>query len=317
MASTVYWIGANGNVYLRDGNNVKDAGKLIKDYGTGFDAQFLSSQSRRIADPLPGGRQSTVVQDSPRYSAPAPVYAPKLDIAGLNARARSAAEGAVNPYYTKALNDYLEKAAFQKGVQEQQTKVNVQNLEDQLKDTLETNTITQQRTNEDVTKNLGDIGKTADEFQTDSGEGYDAARIAEAKRASVAGVTGGTAAGQQEALQTKNATAEQRQEDQFKEQREQQELFRSRSFEDITRSNSKATTSKEKGITQANFDLDSFIKNQALEEKGTRNKLEQERLETIANNQKSQATLMFTDWLAGISNPAQYVAALQTYGGLF
>ena len=53
MANTVYWVGANGNVYFKSGDKVQDAGRLIKDYGNGFDAQFLSAESNRIDDPNP------------------------------------------------------------------------------------------------------------------------------------------------------------------------------------------------------------------------------------------------------------------------
>lgn len=51
--NTVYWIGADGNVWFRSGDNVQNAGKLIKDYGNGFDAQYLSAESERIDDPNP------------------------------------------------------------------------------------------------------------------------------------------------------------------------------------------------------------------------------------------------------------------------
>ena len=52
MANTVYWVGRNGNVYFRSGDKVTDAGKLIKDFGNGFDAEFLSAESNRIDDPV-------------------------------------------------------------------------------------------------------------------------------------------------------------------------------------------------------------------------------------------------------------------------
>lgn len=54
MAYTVYWVGQNGNVYFKSGDKVTDAGKLIKDYGNGFDAEFLSAESSRIDDPVAG-----------------------------------------------------------------------------------------------------------------------------------------------------------------------------------------------------------------------------------------------------------------------
>lgn len=318
MANGAYWVGNDGNIYTKDGSGVKNQGKAIKTTDTGFDSSLLSAQGyTKIANPGNPGGTSSVVQPGSTYTAPKPVYAPKLDIAGMNAQARSAAENAVNPYYTKALNDYLEKAAFSRSVQQKQTETGIKNLEDSLANTLEQNAVTQERTAQDTTTNMDQIARTADQFQTDSGTDFDKARIAQARAAAVAGTTGGTSAAAQQDLQAGNATAETRQTQQFQDQKDQQQLFKDRTFEDITHSNSQATTSKEKGVKQANFDLDTFIQNQALEEKDTRNSLEKSRVQDVAANSQSQASLLFSQWLAGISDPAKYLAAAQTYGGMF
>lgn len=50
-AYTVYWIGADGNVWFKDASGVHNAGRLITDYGNGFDAANMSAQSTRIDDP--------------------------------------------------------------------------------------------------------------------------------------------------------------------------------------------------------------------------------------------------------------------------
>lgn len=52
MAGTVYWIGQDGNVWFKSASGTQNAGKLIKDYGNGFDAQYLSAESSRIDDPV-------------------------------------------------------------------------------------------------------------------------------------------------------------------------------------------------------------------------------------------------------------------------
>jgi len=59
MAVTAYWIGQDGNVWYKSSSGTQNAGKLIKDYGTGFDAQYLSAESTRIDDPNPGGAKKT------------------------------------------------------------------------------------------------------------------------------------------------------------------------------------------------------------------------------------------------------------------
>lgn len=93
MANTVYWVGGNGNVYFKSGNTVQDAGKLIKDYGNGFDAARLSAESNRIDDPNPQPAKQTQ-QTAPSNPNGGGAAAPKkvdksndiaLQLAGLGA----------------------------------------------------------------------------------------------------------------------------------------------------------------------------------------------------------------------------------------
>lgn len=245
--------------------------------------------------------------------APAPVYAPKLDVAAVSARARAAAEGAVNPFYTKQLNDFLAKQAFQRQTQKTQYETNVKNMEDQLKNTLEQNEITKTRAGEDVAENIAEVNQTADEFQTDTGQAFDEARLEQARNVSTGGL------GQQQVAGTQQArnTQETRQVQKFKQAKEQQELFKTRTFDDLARSGKLASEKTTEGKKQAKFDLDTYLQNTEFEEKETRNALEQQRLEAIGREQGNQAKLLFNQYLAGISNPAQYQAAVQTYGGAF
>lgn len=53
MAYQVYWQGADGNIYLRSGDQVQNAGKAISTGDNGFDAQGMSAEAVRIADPNP------------------------------------------------------------------------------------------------------------------------------------------------------------------------------------------------------------------------------------------------------------------------
>lgn len=245
------------------------------------------------------------------------VYAPKLDLAAINAQARQSAENAVNPYYTKTLNDFLSRQAAQRQQQQTQYETGIKNLEDNLKQTLEDSQQQQQRTTEDVAQNQGQINQTADEFQTDTGSAFDIARRAEAAAVAKAGLTGGLGAQQAEASQLTRNTAEKRQEGQFTEQRVQQELFKARTFEDLTKAAERAKTSAEKGKTAAKFDLDTYIQNQNFETEAERNTLEAQRLQGIGNEQQNQARLLVNSFINKISNPAQRQAAIQTYGGIF
>src|SRR5688572_10914726 len=73
--------------------------------------------------PLPGMLVGTNLPSAPpvpQFSGgPTYVRPPSLDIAATQAKARAEAEGAVNPFYTKQLNDFLAQQAAQR--QRQQT----------------------------------------------------------------------------------------------------------------------------------------------------------------------------------------------------
>lgn len=241
------------------------------------------------------------------------VYAPKLDVAAISAKARAAAEGAVNPFYTKQLTDFLAKQAAQKQQQQTQYQTNIKNMEDTLKQTLEQNAITGARTGEDVAQNIAEVNQTADEFQTDTGQDFDQARLEVARQAS----TGGLGAQKTEGAQAARNTQESRQVQKFQTAKQEQELFKSRTFDDLARSGKLAKEGTEKGKAAAKFDLDSYIQNAGFVEKETRNQLEQQRLQAIGQEQGNQSKLLFNQYLAGISDPAKYEAAVRTYGGAF
>lgn len=61
MAGAVYWIGADGNVWFKSADGVRNVGKPINVYDQGFDSNQLSAEATRIADPNP-----------PQQSTPAP-----------------------------------------------------------------------------------------------------------------------------------------------------------------------------------------------------------------------------------------------------
>lgn len=245
------------------------------------------------------------------------VRPPKLDFAAVQAKARADAEGAVNPYYTKQLNDFLAQQAARRQQQQTQYETSVKNLEDQLSNTIAGNEITKGRTTEDMAQNVADINQSADIFQTDTGTAADANRIAQARQLAQSGLTGGLGAQQAEAAQTQRNTAEKRQEQEFQKNRTQQELFKTRTFEDLARSGELATKATEKGKAAAKFDLDAFIQGQGFEEQRTRSSLEADRLQAISREQGNRSKLAFNQYLANIRDPQQLLLASQIYGGAF
>lgn len=245
------------------------------------------------------------------------VYAPNLDLASISAKARKEAAKAVNPYYTKTLNTFLAEQGARKQQEKAQYEMNVKNLEDELKNTLEGNEITKGRTTEDVAANQAEIAQTEDYYQTDEGTQQAIEQIAEAKQLAQSGLTGGLGAQQKEASQTARNTTEKRQGEQFDKKRAEQEIFKARTFEDLERAGKLATGAKEKGAKQAKFDLDSFIKNQSFAIKKTKAELARNQREEIANKTRTIAQTKVNKFIQSIADPARRSAAYSAYGNAF
>lgn len=101
MSYNVWWVGADGNVWTRQGDTVTNQGKLINDYGqNGFDAERLSAgdvgdvQWELINDPV--SRTPTPTTDPSRTSAAAPAP-PKV----VNQAAVSATQQAIDSLGTE------------------------------------------------------------------------------------------------------------------------------------------------------------------------------------------------------------------------
>lgn len=239
-------------------------------------------------------------------------YAPNLDFASINSRARAQAENAVNPYYTKQLTDFLTQQGVQKAQTQAQSATDIQNLKDTLTNTLQGNDITGARTTQDVAQNEAQINQTADQFQTDSGQKFATDRLALAKASS----GGGLGAQTEENAQLARDTTEKRQEQTFQQNRDAQELSKARTFEDLARSGAQATTGEAKGEKQSQVDLANFIQNQGLDLTTKQNQLETQKQSDILAKSKEVSGTLVQNFINSISNPAQRQAALQAYGGL-
>lgn len=310
--------------YQYTGNDGKiDLGKVGKGGDT---AQFSTTDPNQIQSYVTGLYNKYINQSPANIGsiyggstgAPPPVYAPKLDIASTFSQARSQAEGAVNPFYTKQLNDFLAQQAAQKQQTETQTATNIKNYQDTLQQALDANAVTGARTTEDTALKQSNINTANDQNQVDTGTAFENQRLADATKLATGGVIGTGAGNRATGVATADRnTTEGRQNDAFQQSRDQAELFKNRTFEDLTTSSKNATGAEAKSENQANFDLQSFIQNQGFQEQTQRNDLEQKRLQAVASEQQNRAKIIFNNYLAGIKNPAQYAAAVNTYGGSF
>lgn len=248
----------------------------------------------------------------------AQVYAPKLDLSNIYNQASSSAANAVNPYYTKQLQDFQTQQAQDKALQQQQTQMNIQNLQTQLQNTIQGNQVTGSRTSQDVLQNEQQAGIKADQVQQDQGTQFDQARIAQAKQLASQGLTTSGLGGQQVlGSETDRNTQEGRQAADLAQNQQQQELLKTRTFEDLARSGELATQAEKTGETQANFDLNKFIQGQASSLQQTQQSLEQQRLQRVAQETQNQAKLLVNNFIQSLSDPAQRLAAAQQYGSSF
>lgn len=294
-----------GNMLLQDPNAIKTTlGGINYNY-----AGDIIPATPKVA-PVPVTPVSTGV--------PPPVYAPKLDIAAVNAQARADAGNAVNPYYTDQLNKFLTQQATQQKQQEEQTQTNIKNAEDTLAQTQKTNALTGERATADTTAKIGDINTAQDQNQQDTGTSFEDARLALAKQQATAGILGSGAGNRatNTAIIQRNTT-EGRQNDQFQEKKDTALLDKSRTFEDLANSNQLAETTTGKNVAQANFDLGNYIQNLAYQTQAQRDALDKARQEEIATTTKTLAQTAYANYLNGIADPATRVAAAQTYSGSF
>lgn len=236
-----------------------------------------------------------------------------------------------------------EQAAANRDLQQQQIDqglgTTISQAQKNLADTLAGYDITKGRTIEDVGNNKAQINNQADIFQTDSGTANNTARIAQSRDLATKGLTGGLGAQQTQDAQTTRNTTEARQTDQFNQQKQQQDLFQNRTLDDLVRSAELSKTKEgqteesakqqaDQGKASANqtaaqaaqkikFDLDTYLSGQQLDLKDKKNTLEDARQKEIAASTQDYAKLQFNNFVQGISDPAQKLAAVQTYSGSF
>lgn len=130
--NTVYWIGADGNVYYKSGETVQNVGKPVNYNENGFDAQKLSATSRLIDDPLAVKSQTNTQQNNQAPSGSGQSYtdttaARALQQANIDAMRNSLQfqMNSINDKYNQTLGQYTaEDAQNQQAYNKQLSKNN-------------------------------------------------------------------------------------------------------------------------------------------------------------------------------------------------
>lgn len=270
-----------------------------------------------IIKPQPAAKPKKISSIYDDSSSTPVAYAPYLDVAGTLAKARKQAEKSVNPFYTKTLNDFLGEQKRLREAETAQYKTDVAALEQAQSRALEQTGITRGRTAEDVAQNVAELGLQEDQFQTDTGEQFDQDRLQQARQQAASGVTGGLAAQQVEQAEKQRNVQEERQVKEFQTAKDQQQLFKNRTFDDLTRADKQTKEDTATKKKQEKFDLDNYIKSQKYNTKEFKRTLEKSRLDQIKDTTGTYARSAYNRYLAGIADPLQIVAASQKYGSSF
>lgn len=240
------------------------------------------------------------------------------NFAAINATARKRAAKAVNPFYQKELKTFLQKQTLNKKRAKNDYQRNIKDLQEALDTTLETSEIGRERTAEDVATNLGEIANTEDVFQTQEGQGFDQARQALAGELAQSNLTGSGLGAQQEARAIDQRNFETKQQTRsFNVQKEAQNLFKTRTFADLARSDTLATSETAKKKKYAKIDIDRYVKDLATETKSGKRSFEQQRLAALAQEEDRQRSLQFRRFLKSIGDPGVLSATASTYGSMF
>jgi hypothetical protein len=330
----VYWQGANGQIYLKGNDGkVQDMGrawandsKYLK--AVGADTTKGSFEATRISDPNPPkpkqqdnsylqGLQSQLSALQQQLA-----YQPKLakfDVMGNFNRARSSAEQAVNPLYEKYLRDFLAKQQIQKENKGGEVNLRKQSNAMELAQSLAESGVNRGRTVEDTAAAIDKLNEQEGQMQQDTGTQFDVDRRALAEDIAARGMTStGIAGGQMFDQQNMRNISEERQVKEFTNQREAKKLFSMRTLEDLARGDENAKQISSQKDTEAQFDLDAYLRELAADETQFRTENEVKRLGDInsqAQTFERQGTQQFLASLAGAGwRPQDIALAYQVYG---
>lgn len=242
----------------------------------------------------------------------------RIDVAGINARARSAAQAAVNPLYTQKLNDLLARQAVKRTRATEDYTTTVGDIEDVLQQKLEESQIGRTRQEEDTTANLLELRTQQERQQEDTGTAFDRDRLITAAALAASGLgQSGLGTQQIEQATDQKNLEEKRQGEDFDTARGNEAVLKARKFEDLARSDLLAGKSAEKGKKVAKVDLDRLIEDINFEEGQEKLSIETQRYIDLQRNQSEQAKAIFNTYLAGIKDPRVLAATAQAYGSLF
>lgn len=265
----------------------------------------------------PGSDYASLLKQIQALSAPQPFNYSTFDTAANSAKARSAAEGAVNPLYQNKLQTFLNQQQVAQSRAQQDAATQQQQLQEALTNTLSANATTGARATQDAQTNIDATNNQADQFQQDSGTAFDTARNTLAGNVAGAGLTGsGLGAGQQATAQANRNTTEGRQVQTFNTAKDATNLLKTRTLEDLGTSGAQATQKTTEGQAASKLNLDRTIEDLNSQTAAERNNEELQRQQDILQQQQQYEKSGFDQFLGTLSGQNRANTA-QVYGGLY
>lgn len=132
MAGSVYWVGADGNIWFKDSSGTRNVGKPtgVGALDNGFDAEFLSAEATRIDDPVsrPTVTNTTGTAPAPKVVNTAAVNATQQAIDSLGTEEQVGNQN-IDAGYGSLIGRYDMEKGRAEGDYTEQTVTNNQNLQ--------------------------------------------------------------------------------------------------------------------------------------------------------------------------------------------
>lgn len=274
---------------------------------TGLDPNYLASINALNSQIAALQAQANA---APRFYA--------YDTLAARSRARQQAEANINPYYQREFERYAADFNRRRGEANTGAQMGRENTDIELRNLQEGNVIEQGRTAEDVSGAMYNIANQEQQFQQGEGRAFDQQkRELEAKTAASGLATSGLGQQNIQTAQEDRNFASKGQADAFQQERQLKEQFKTRTFEDLARSD---VLGKEKNVQtkkQIDFDLNKMINDLAFEETQKNNAIRNEQMQRLAQEEDRYYGIgvdEFINSLAGRGARGQDISlAIQTY----
>lgn len=277
-------------------------------YGSGQDSFRVAPAAPATADPY-AAEIARLQAENEAINAQFKA-APKLlnfDYSAAQAKARSQAEGSVNPIYLQKLNNFLDQARTNEQRKTEDYNRTNSLYDEVLQKALEASGVSRNRVATDTQSNIDQVNNSAQNYQADTGTAFDRARNTLAGNTYQAGLTGSGLGAQQaaEAVKQRN-TQEGRQVQSFDIAKQNQKLFLTRSLEDLATSDEVSKRNNSLSKEANKIDLNRYIQDYGTTDPahyGTQiqaeiNQEAVDRQNAVLDNQKQQYGDIFNQYLS-------------------